>query len=137
MRLLTLLSIALQAGLLVQASPLAESSASDVENIEARGILQERGSCAGGKGECVTYYGGANCDSPLGSFKPTCQGNCFQYSSFSSVRAIGSTIPPLGTACTVYSDSNCQNEIADMKNSITSQCASFGQAQSMKCYYNC
>lgn len=27
--------------------------------------------------ECVTYYGGGGCNNPVGSYRPTCEGNCF------------------------------------------------------------
>lgn len=122
--------------LLVSASPIAGG---DLVELEAGGntTFSKRGSCTNGAGECVTYYSGSDCQDALSSYKPTCAGNCFQYSSFSSLYTIGSTLPPLGTACQVYSDNNCQNQIADIKNSISSKCTSFSSANSMKCWYSC
>lgn len=99
--------------------------------------LEARGSCANGGGECVTYYSGQNCQNPEGSYVPTCKGNCFQYSSFSSLFTSGRTITGTGTDCAVYSDSNCQNKIADTGNHVSNQCTSFSTANSMKCYFNC
>lgn len=100
-------------------------------------VLEERGSCANAAGECVTYYSGEDCSGPLGSYVPDCTGNCFQYSSFSSLHTVGRTILPAGTDCVIYSDSNCQNEIADTGNHIPTECTSFSEAQSMQCYFNC
>ncbi|KAH8730670.1 hypothetical protein GQ44DRAFT_599870, partial [Phaeosphaeriaceae sp. PMI808] len=88
-------------------------------------------------GQCVTYYSGGGCSGALGSYKPTCEGNCFQYSSFNSLFTVGTVIPPKGTACSVYSDNNCRNKISDIKNSIATKCTTFSTANSMKCYYSC
>ncbi|KAJ7450194.1 hypothetical protein FB451DRAFT_1286393, partial [Mycena latifolia] len=77
--------------------------------------------------ECVAYFHGSNCQSSgyISDYVPTCDGNCFQYSSFDSILIDGNGI--LGTDCHAYSDSNCQNELADSGN----------VADDMKCYYNC
>jgi hypothetical protein len=102
--------------------------------------LLPRDPCSNGAGECVTYFGGSNCyqgSNPQRSYKPTCGGNCFQYSTFKSLYTIGSTVPPLGTACQVYSDTKCQNELANIKNSISSKCTSFSGGNSMRCWYDC
>ena len=54
-------------------------------------------------GECVKFYGNSECKgSPIGSYKPTCGGNCFQYDSFSSVYVSGDGF--FGTDCVLYSD---------------------------------
>jgi hypothetical protein len=96
-------------------------------------------------GECVIYYGGSGCYSPmLGSFRPTCQGNCFQFNSFGSVSVAGDGFS--GTDCVLYSDINCQDEIigGDTGNEVsrggTVNCLSVnngGVAQSMQCYFGC
>ncbi|KAJ7713130.1 hypothetical protein DFH07DRAFT_1003675, partial [Mycena maculata] len=69
---------------------------------------------SGGAGECVTYYSGSACEGELGDYVPTCTGNCFQYSSFSSIQVKGS--PVAGTDCVAYSDENCQNEVGNSGN---------------------
>ncbi|KAJ7923636.1 hypothetical protein B0H13DRAFT_1979720 [Mycena leptocephala] len=98
------------------------------------------GNCRSGIGEdeCVAYYQGNNCngDVELGSYVPTCEGNCFQYSSFDSLQLSGTTH---GVDCEVYSDSNCQNLILDTGNvgGDRSQCFNTKGAQSMRCYYDC
>jgi len=98
-------------------------------------------SVAGGvaNGECVKYYSEQGCESSLeeGSYKPTCAGNCFQYSQFQSLYVSGDGT--YGTDCYTYSDSNCQDLITDTGNVVTGpgKCVSFGSANSMKCYYRC
>ena len=109
----------------------AECSEAD----DAASRLQARGSCDNAAGECVTYYSDQAHTNPLGSYVPTCKGNCFQYSSFQSLRTEGALAK--GTDCAVYSDSNCQNKIADTGNHIAVQYTSFSSANSMQCYYNC
>ena len=60
-------------------------------------------------GECVKYYSNSQCKGdPIGSYKPTCGGNCFQYDSYSSVYVSGDGT--YGTDCILYSDDNCQVE---------------------------
>ena len=60
-------------------------------------------------GECVKFYGNSECKgSPIGSYKPTCGGNCFQYNSFGSVFVSGDGT--YGTDCVLYSDDNCSVE---------------------------
>ncbi|KAJ7349752.1 hypothetical protein DFH08DRAFT_696425 [Mycena albidolilacea] len=95
---------------------------------------------AGGtaNGECVMYNGGScSQGAKLGSYRPTCTGNCFQYSTFYSITPEGDGT--YGTDCVVYSDSNCQHEIADTGNQISGgPCFDIPQGgNSMKCYYRC
>ena len=60
-------------------------------------------------GECVKFYGNSECKgSPIGSYKPTYGGNCFQYDSFSSVFVSGDGT--YGTDCVLYSDNSCEVE---------------------------
>lgn len=45
-------------------------------------------------GECVQYWSDSDCQGgqgsgEIGSYKPTCAGNCFQYDSFYSLKASG------------------------------------------------
>ena len=56
-------------------------------------------------GECVGFYLGGSCTGEIGSYKPTCSGNCFQYDSFNSLSVAGDGT--YGTDCTAYSDDNC------------------------------
>ncbi|KAJ7586186.1 hypothetical protein C8J56DRAFT_788019 [Mycena floridula] len=95
------------------------------------------GDCSGAEGECVHYYCGADCDAPgeLGSYVPTCEGNCFQFNSFDSLFVRGNGI--LGTDCVFYSYINCQNEILDTGNEINGKCVNSPGAQSQRCFYNC
>jgi hypothetical protein len=98
------------------------------------------GNCRSGisDDECVAYYGGIDCqgDEEIGSYVPTCEGNCFQYSSFGSLQLSGNIH---GVDCEVYSDSNCQNLILNTGNigGGISECFNTNGAQSMICYYNC
>ena len=89
-------------------------------------------------GECVTFYSQAGCDSAMqeGKYKPTCEGNCFQY-PFASILVAGDGT--YGTNCYAYSDSNCQNYIGQTGNKVvgTASCHDFGGSNSMKCYYRC
>ncbi|KAF2455246.1 hypothetical protein BDY21DRAFT_350258 [Lineolata rhizophorae] len=130
MRAFAFLGLALQAAFLAQASPVAEVDA-------AAAALEERDSCSNGAGQCVTYYSDSDCSTALGSFKPTCEGNCFQFASFSSLGTAGTLLPPAGTDCEVFSDDNCQSKIADTGNHIPSECTGFSTARSMRCFYNC
>lgn len=41
-------------------------------------------------GECVQYWSNSDCQGgQIGSYKPTCGGNCFQYDAFYSLQASG------------------------------------------------
>jgi len=89
-------------------------------------------------GECVWFYSEQNCAGPsIGSYKPTGAGNCFQYASFSSVKAAGDGV--YGTDCYLFSDYNCQDEIANTGNVKygSGKCASVAvnEANSMICDY--
>lgn len=92
-----------------------------------------------GTEECIAFYRGGGCESPglLGSYTPTCGGNCFQYNHFDSLSVKGNVL--FGTDCHIYSDINCQNQIADTGNhkSDVAHCIDVPGAQSMKCYFNC
>ncbi|KAJ6534101.1 hypothetical protein B0H19DRAFT_866428, partial [Mycena capillaripes] len=92
-----------------------------------------------GQEECVAYYRGSGCESPgkLGSYVPTCGGNCFQFNSFDSLSVKGNDV--FGTDCHIYSDINCQHQIGDTGNhkGATAQCINVPGAQSMKCFFNC
>ncbi|KAJ6535421.1 hypothetical protein B0H19DRAFT_963463 [Mycena capillaripes] len=92
-----------------------------------------------GQEECVSYFRGSDCQgaAELGSFTPTCAGNCFQFSSFDSVGVVGNDL--FGTDCHIFSDPNCQNQIADSGNHVSSgrQCVNAQGAQSMQCFFNC
>ena len=135
MRSLIFLSIAFNLAILGHSQPTGSRNETTI--LVDRDTLEARGSCANGGGECVTYYSGQNCQNPEGSYIPTCGGNCFQYSSFSSLYTVGRTTTFTGTDCVVYSDSNCQNEIADTGNHVPTECTSFSTANSMKCYFDC
>ncbi|KAF2455247.1 hypothetical protein BDY21DRAFT_380787 [Lineolata rhizophorae] len=100
--------------------------------------LQVRASCESGGGACVRYFsdGGCTGELELGNYQPTCDGNCFQFSSFSSIEIESSVI--FGTDCIAYSDTNCQNEITDSGNQHGEHCmTNLNGAQSMICYYKC
>ncbi|EJF64338.1 hypothetical protein BD309DRAFT_979930 [Dichomitus squalens] len=89
-------------------------------------------------GECVKFYSNDQCKGdPIGSFKPTCEGNCFQFDSFSSVFVSGDGT--FGTDCTLYSDDNCSVEQTDTGNVVVGggKCAAAPNAKSMKCFYRC
>ncbi|KAJ6534153.1 hypothetical protein B0H19DRAFT_964477 [Mycena capillaripes] len=92
-----------------------------------------------GKTECVAFFHGSGCEpaGELGSYRPTCAGNCFQYSSFDSLSVAGTET--LGTGCSIYSDNNYQNQIGDTGNyeGVGAQCINVPGAQSMRCYYDC
>ncbi|KAL7629627.1 hypothetical protein AAE478_001149 [Parahypoxylon ruwenzoriense] len=88
--------------------------------------------------ECVEYYTAENCDvfKKAGEFVPTCDGNCFQYDSFSSLMSGGDGT--YGVDCQVFSDSNCQNSIGDTWNEVIGNlCKHFPGEKSMKCFYRC
>jgi hypothetical protein len=96
------------------------------------------GSAAGtANGECVGFYSGGSCTGELGSFQPTCEGNCFQFSSFNSLSVAGDGT--FGTDCEVFSDTNCQTSMGDTGNQVVGpeKCLSFPGAQSMQCFYRC
>lgn len=135
MRFLILLGIASNLSILVSSHPT--ESLTEATLLVERNTLQARRSCDNAAGECVTYFSDQNFQSPLGSYVPTCDGNCFQYSSFSSLCTAGRAYTFTGTACSVYSDNNCQNKIADTGNHIATQCSSFSNGNSMQCYFNC
>ncbi|KAK6330342.1 hypothetical protein TWF696_003438 [Orbilia brochopaga] len=85
-------------------------------------------------GACVTYYDGCG-GRKLGSYKPTCEGNCFRYDRFGGIWAAGDGT--FGTNCQAFSDDNCQNYIGETGNQVfRSGCKAF-QGKSMKCYYRC
>ena len=59
-------------------------------------------------GECVKYYSNDQCKGDVvGSYKPTCEGNCYQ-APFSSVFVSGDGT--FGTDCVLYSDADCSIE---------------------------
>ena len=101
--------------------------------------LEPRGSCVngnGGDGACVIYYGGKDCQEPLGSYHPTCNGNCFQYDNFQSLEISGSILA--GTDCEYFSDDECGNSLGKSGNTRLTTCMSSDvKAKSMRCYYNC
>jgi hypothetical protein len=94
-------------------------------------------------GQCVKYYGAAGCNFPLlGQFGPTCDGDCFRFDSFMSVRVAGDGTH--GTDCTLYADINCTDEISNTGNVVSvgggTRCTNAGEggvARSMKCFFNC
>jgi hypothetical protein len=95
------------------------------------------GNDGGAGGECVYYYA-SSCDdsNALGSYKPTCEGNCFRYSSFSAIGVSGDKWK--GTNCVAFSDDNCQNAIGSTGNELDTSCTDFNkQANSMQCYFGC
>ncbi|KAJ6494970.1 hypothetical protein DFH09DRAFT_1206090 [Mycena vulgaris] len=92
--------------------------------------------CSGS--ECAQLYHGSGCDSHsiLTDFVPTCEGNCFQFSSFDSVLVSGNGFK--GTNCHIYSDNNCQNQVSDTGNQVEiGNCVNTPGAQSMKCFFDC
>jgi hypothetical protein len=88
-------------------------------------------------GECVTLFTGNAVDEGSSiSYKPTCQGNCYQYSSFGGLVVTGDGT--YGTDCHVYSDYNCQNQILNTGNQLQEGNYDLSpKGQSMKCYYRC
>lgn len=104
--------------------------------------LVERSECSFGIGQgCVQFFsdGGCTAGRKLGEYPPTCEGNCYQFSSFSSIRAMGSTI--WSVDCEAYADINCQNKIGDTSGrpwGRSDYCMEdvLG-AQSMKCWFRC
>ncbi|KAJ7046296.1 hypothetical protein C8F04DRAFT_1063908 [Mycena alexandri] len=89
-------------------------------------------------GECVAFFHGSDCQANnlISDYVPTCEGNCFQFSSFDSLSVKGSFF--LGTDCHIYSDINCQNQITNTGNVNTGpDCSNTAGAQSMICYYDC
>ena len=99
--------------------------------------LEPRGSCInGGTQACVTYFGSKGCQDPLGSYHPTCNGNCFQYDNFMSLEVKGSFL--YSTKCTYYADNSCSEVLGDSGDVFGTQCLSASEkARSMKCYYDC
>jgi hypothetical protein len=90
-------------------------------------------------GQCVKFFSGYNGEGALeGSYKPTCQGNCYRY-GFNSIRVAGDGT--YGTNCNAYSDNNCQNYIGQTGNELSTfartTTTNFPGGQSMKCYYRC
>ena len=109
-------------------------------------------------GECVKYYSNDQCKGDVvGSYKPTCEGNCYQ-APFSSVFVSGDGT--FGTDCVLYSDADCSIEQTvspafcrvnhelcvltriddqDSGNVVVGagKCASAPNAKSMKCFYRC
>ena len=76
------------------------------------------------------------CDSPLQEFVPTCEGNCYSYSSFGAVLLTARGLDTI--SCKVYSDPNCQNKIEDAGDNhdgITNDLPVPGQ--SLICYAGC
>lgn len=97
-------------------------------------------SCNGEEVECVTYFHGSDCQeaNTIADYVPTCDRNCFQFSSFDSIRVAGNAI--FGTDCHAYSDPNCQNEIGDSGNTVSGfpgRCLNVQGAQSMICDFDC
>jgi hypothetical protein len=88
-------------------------------------------------GECVTLYTGNEAgEGSTISYKPTCAGNCYQYSSFGGLVVTGDGT--YGVDCHVYSDYNCQNQILDTGNQLLEGNYDLSpKGQSMKCYYRC
>ena len=90
-------------------------------------------------GACVSYYSGPDCRSSqlLGSYEPTCAGNCFQYDSFVSLAVTGDG--RFGTNCELFVDANCLGKIGETGNRVRAFClnANGGDARSMRCYYKC
>ncbi|CZR54946.1 uncharacterized protein PAC_04831 [Phialocephala subalpina] len=85
-------------------------------------------------GECVKLYEGGNCNGNVAvSYKPTCEGNCFQF-GFNSIDAAGDGT--FGTSVVIYSDNNCQNQISTIGNTIESSCGNT-IGQSHKSFYRC
>ncbi|KAF3937620.1 hypothetical protein ABW19_dt0205679 [Dactylella cylindrospora] len=85
-------------------------------------------------GACVSFYTGCG-GLKLGSYKPTCEGNCFRYDSFGGIWAAGDGT--YGTNCYVYSDVNCQNYVGQTGNQVFRSGCKAIPGKSMKCYYRC
>ncbi|KAI0006630.1 hypothetical protein F4779DRAFT_595574 [Xylariaceae sp. FL0662B] len=101
-------------------------------------------------GECVKFYSAKGCSNlyELHSYRPTCEGNCYQYDSFVAVNVAGDGAS--GTSCEMYRDYNCQDpagstglEVGSFNpqegeyTTCTSVQDSVGKWKSMKCYFNC
>ena len=99
--------------------------------------LEPRGFCIeSGSRVCITYFGGDNCNDPLDSYSPTCNGNCFQYNLFQSLELKDSIF--YSSKCLIYSDVDCNNQIGDSGDAFDTVYMNPRQsARSMKCYFNC
>ena len=89
-------------------------------------------------GECVRFFSGSGCGggTEIGSYRPTCEGNCYQYDSFSAIEVSGDGV--FGTNCEAYSDINCQSSMGSTGNTVyLTKCGKFPNAKSMRCYYRC
>lgn len=140
MRASSILSFLLPSALLQTASAIPAILDGEIEDATTHNAtLMRRRECgSGARGECVIYYSGSDCTGTLGSYAPDCTGNCFQYSSFNSLKTNGGGFLAVkGTACKVYSDNNCQNQIADLGNSVDWRCGGFSGGNSMRCYWGC
>lgn len=110
--------------------------------------LDKRAACTGTKGlangQCVTFYAQTSsaCHSAyeIGSYKPTCAGNCYVYENFYAIFANGDGT--YGTNCQVFSDTGCKNYMTETGNQIlgSGSCKATGADRpwkSMKCFYRC
>ena len=123
--------------LLLSLAPLSFTHPVETDSTLTVPRLERRGSCInGGTRACITYFGAQHCSNPLGSYYPTCNGNCFQYDSYKSLDIKGSLA--YSTKCVMYSDIGCTKQIGDSGDVFNDMCLSPGQkAKSMKCYFNC
>ncbi|KAJ7476419.1 hypothetical protein FB451DRAFT_1033133, partial [Mycena latifolia] len=95
------------------------------------------GACNGN--ESIGFFHGTDCQGSfgreIGNYISICEGNCFQFDSFESLRIQGNGF--LGTDCHAYSYINCQNEMGNSGDIGGAVCLSVPGAKSMKCFYNC
>ncbi|KXT17985.1 hypothetical protein AC579_9640 [Pseudocercospora musae] len=86
----------------------------------------------------VDLYTGGGCAypvKPLQSFVGTCEGNCYQWSSFDSVNLVAGSD---GVRCHIYRDSDCSDEIVDTGDvGSDGKCSDSAGANSIKCYSGC
>ncbi|EPS35619.1 hypothetical protein H072_10958 [Dactylellina haptotyla CBS 200.50] len=87
-------------------------------------------------GQCVKFWSGATgCTGTYHGYKPDCSGHCFQFDSFTGIKASGNGL--YGTNCAIFSDYDCKNQIASTGNNLREPVCFKKVGKSMKCYFNC
>ncbi|KAF3111038.1 hypothetical protein TWF569_007745 [Orbilia oligospora] len=91
----------------------------------------------GGANQCVKFWTGSGCSGNAISYKPTCNGNCYQYDNVRSIQVRGNDVQ--GTNCVLYSDSRCQGYIGETGNKRGDGGCYVPPvpAYSMKCWFGC
>lgn len=97
-------------------------------------ILLTRGALAGdcnAAQECVWVMDGE--DNVLASYVPTCNGNCYQYSTFYQTH-LWKGDGPHTVSCIIYRDSQCHEELQTVGDGNTYLNSA---ANGMICFYDC